>query len=203
MLKVLDKYGQINWVTKVRQLLFQMVFDIYGLNNVCRILVRFSLLWCKDKIKIQSWYAELADSWKFCLYKDYKLYYEHETYLNCSNIRTFRHTLSKFRSGCHNLEIKVGRRHGLPRHDRLCRLYKDEVEKEIHFMFQCPVYETLRQKYLPRKYYIFPSVNKFNKLMSSHFETVIHNVATYLYYAFKLRRELLESTWQYIPWCYD
>ena len=52
-------------------------------------------------------------------------------------------------------------------------------------MLQCPVYETLRQKYLPRKYHIFPDVNKFNILMSSHSETVIHNVATYFYYAFK------------------
>ena len=33
-----------------------------------------------------------------------------------------------------------------------------------------------------------------NILMSSHSETVIHNVATYLYYAFRLRQELLEST---------
>ena len=122
---------------------------------------------------LQSWYAELADSSKLCLYKDCKLYYEHETYLNCLNVRTFRYTLSKFRS-----EIEVGRHHGLPRHDRLCRLCKDEVENEVHFMLQCPVYETLKQKYLPQKYYVFPNVNKFNLLMSSHSETVIHNVAT-------------------------
>ena len=82
-----------------------------------------------------------------------------------------------FRSGCHNLEIEVGRHHGLPTHDRLCRLCKDDVENEIHFMLQCTVYESLRKKYLPRKYYIFPNVNK---------STVIHNAATYLYYAFKL-----------------
>ena len=78
------------------------------------------------------------------------------------------------------------------------------------------VYETLRQKYLPPKYYIFPNVNKFNifalgfqhlprdlaninewKVMFDPYfysETVIHNVATYLYYAFELRQELLEST---------
>ena len=91
----------------------------------------------------------------------------------------------------------MGRHHGLPRHDRLCGLHKDEVENEIHFMLQCTVYETVyetsMQKYLPRKYYIFPNVNKFNILMSNHSETVIHNVATYLYYAFKLRQELLDS----------
>ena len=55
-------------------------------------------------------------------------------------------------------------------------------------------FNILYMKYLPRKYYIFPNVNKFNILMSSHSETVIHNVATYLYYAFKLRQELLDST---------
>ena len=36
------------------------------------------------------------------------------------------------------------------KNDRLCRLCKDEVENEINFMLQCLVYETLRQKYLPR-----------------------------------------------------
>ena len=46
ILKVLDEYGQINWVTEVRQLLFQMVLDIYGQNDVCIILVRFCLLKC-------------------------------------------------------------------------------------------------------------------------------------------------------------
>ena len=162
------------------------------MNNSCAFL---SALVQRLKVQyLKSWYAELADSSKLCLYKDYTLYYEHETYLNCLNIRKFKHTLSKLRSRCHNLEIEVGRYHGLPRHDRLCRLCKDEVENEIHFMLQCPVYEILRQKYLPRKYYIFPNENKFNILKSSHSETVIHNVATYLYYAFKLRQELLEST---------
>ena len=53
-----------------------------------------------------------------------------------------------------NLDIEVGRHHGLPRYDRLCRLCKDEVENEIHFMLQRPVYETLRQKYLPKILYI-------------------------------------------------
>ena len=43
--------------------------------------------------------------------------------------------------------------------DRLCRLCKDEIENEMHFMLQCPVYETLRQMYLPRKYCIFLNVN--------------------------------------------
>ena len=98
MLKVLDEYGQINWVTKVRQLLFSN-----GFGYMCAYNSRAFLSALVQRLKdqyLQSWYAELADSSKLCLYKDYKLYYEIETYLNCLNIRTFRHTLSKFRSGC-------------------------------------------------------------------------------------------------------
>ena len=183
MLKVLDEYGKINWVTKVRQLLFSNGFGYIWIEQyVYNSRAFLSALVQRLKGQyLQSWYTELANSSKLYLYKDYKLYYEHETYLNCLNIRKFRHTLSKCKSGCHNLEVEVGRHHGLPKHDRLCRLCKDEVENEIHFMLQCPVYETLRQKYLPRKYYIFPSVNKFNILMSSHSEAVIHNVTTHLY----------------------
>ena len=90
---------------------------------------------------LQSLYAELADSSKLCLYKDYKSYYEHETYLNSLNIRTFRHILSKFRSGCYNSRIEVGRHHGLPRRDRLCRLCKDEVENDNHFIISMPCIE--------------------------------------------------------------
>ena len=43
MLKVLDEYGQINWVTKVRQFLFSNGFGYIWIEQ-CIILVRFSLL---------------------------------------------------------------------------------------------------------------------------------------------------------------
>ena len=90
-----------------------------------------------------------------------------------TNFLTVPRTLSKFRSECHNLAVTVGRHRGIPRQDRLCTLCKDEVENEIHCMLQSPVYETLRQKYLPRKYYIriyvFPNVNKFNILQKYFF----------------------------------
>ena len=135
MLKVLDEYGQINWVTKVN---FSNGFGYIWIEQCVHDSHAFlSALVQRLKNQYrQSRYAELADSSKPCLCKDYKLYYEHEMYLNCLNIRTFRHTLSKFKSGCHNLEVKVGRHHGLPRHGRLCRLCQDKVENEIHFMLQ-------------------------------------------------------------------
>ena len=113
--------------------------------------------------------------------------------LSCLNIKQFRHTLSKFRTGSHNLEIELGRHQGRPKNDRICKMCGDGIEDELHFMFQCPVYETLRQKYIPRKYQTPPNMHKFNILMSSKSETLIQAVANYLYYAFKLRTELLDT----------
>ena len=84
MLKVLGEYGQINLVTKVRQLLFSNGFGYIWIEQ-CVHNSRAFLSALVQKLKdqyLQSWYAELADSSKLCLYKDYTLYGEHETYLN-------------------------------------------------------------------------------------------------------------------------
>ena len=94
MLKVLDEYGQINYVTKVGQLLFSNGFGHIWIEQCVhnsRAFLSALVQMLKDQC-LQSWYAELADSSKLCLYKDYKIYYEYDTYLNCLNIRTVRLT---------------------------------------------------------------------------------------------------------------
>ena len=74
MLKGLDEYGQINWITKVRQLLFSNSFGYIWIEQCVhnfRALLSTFVQRLKDQY-LQSWYAELADSSKLCLYKDYK-----------------------------------------------------------------------------------------------------------------------------------
>ena len=80
-----------------------------------------------------------------------------------------------------------------PKQERICRLCIESVEDELRFLLHCPVYETLRQKYIPSKYYVIPNINKFNIFMSSSSGHIIQAVASYLNYAFKLRKELLEN----------
>ena len=87
---ILDEYSQINRVTKVRQYLFTVTFFkwfwIYIWIGIEQCVHNFHafLSALVQRVKdqyLQSWYAELADSSKLCLYKDYKLYYEHEELL--------------------------------------------------------------------------------------------------------------------------
>ena len=83
MLNILDEYGQINWVTKVRRLLFSNGFGCIWIEHYVhnsRTFLSALVQRLKDQYH-QSWYAELADSSKLCLYKGYKLYYEHTTYV--------------------------------------------------------------------------------------------------------------------------
>ena len=60
------------------------------------------------------------------------------------------------------------------------------IEDEVHFLLYCSVYDTLRQKNLPRKYFTDPNMNKFNILMSSKSEAIIQAVASYMYLYFQI-----------------
>ena len=53
------------------------------------------------------------------------------------------------------------------------------VEDEVHFILYCLMCDTFRLKYLPRKYFTEPNINKSNILMSSRSASVIHAVASY------------------------
>ena len=91
----------------------------------------------------------------------------HEAYLDIITIRKFRNAISCFRCSSHDLEIERGRYTNTPRELRICKLCKTEPETEFHFLLKCPYYNDLRVKYISRKYYVNPSLNKFAILMSS------------------------------------
>ena len=77
--------------------------------------------------------------------------------------------------------------------ERTCKLCSLGVEHEAHFILYCPVLDWSRQKYLRSKFYVSPNINKFNVLMSTKNETIINDVAKYLYLAFKFRKMLIDS----------
>jgi hypothetical protein len=58
--------------------------------------------------------------------------------------------LMRFRTGAHYLAIETGRwvKPSVPRHRRLCtKCSQTVVEDEVHFLFECPAYDTIRVKY--------------------------------------------------------
>ena len=96
-----------------------------------------------------------------------------------------KRALTKFRLGisclaCHRLRYKV-----VSQGDFLCRLCNSGKEDEIHFLLCCPALHDLRSKLINKKYYVDPCMFRFCILMSSRNESVIHNLALYVYEALK------------------
>ena len=97
--------------------------------------------------------------------------------------------------GVHMLEVERGRYFGIQRFLRLCKLCgENEVEDEMHFIFKCPVYDDLRYTYIPVKYKTYINPNRLILLLASRNETVIKNVASYMYYASQRRQHILDAS---------
>ena len=101
------------------------------------------------------------------------------------NIRT---ALTRFRLSSHDLAIESGRYDDTPRSDRLCKFCNlNVVENEYHFLLVCPLYIDIRKKYFNSYYCHWPTLKKFENLMSTKSKCKINNLAKYVYFASQLR----------------
>ena len=109
---------------------------------------------CKDKIKslfIQQWGTEILNQNEGCklrFYKKFKTAFIREPYFEHINNFQMRKIITKFRCSDHRLEIELGRHKNIQVEDRICKLCRGSIETEIHFLTECPLYNSLRLKYL-------------------------------------------------------
>ena len=68
--------------------------------------------------------------------------------------------------------------------DLACPFCNNEIESEIHFILSCPMYNDLRDKYIPRKYVRCPSLFKLSMLFASENKYLQLRLATFLHKAF-------------------
>ena len=70
-------------------------------------------------------------------------------YLTQNIPKKYRVVISRFRMGAHALEVEVGRHKNITFENRLCRYCKSIgrncVEDEQHFLFECQLYDDIRQ----------------------------------------------------------
>ena len=87
----------------------------------------------KDQF-LQEWSDNIQNSSKLVLYKQFKLSFCYEHYLDIVTVRKFRNALATFRSGRLGIEIERGRYLRIPRHERICKVCpKRKIEDEYHF----------------------------------------------------------------------
>ena len=71
--------------------------------------------------------------------------YQVENYVKLNMHRSLRSVIAQFRCGILPLRVETGRYSRLNYDQRICQVCnKGEVESEIHFMFQCPLYSQER-----------------------------------------------------------
>ena len=76
--------------------------------------------------------------------------------------------LVKFRSTNNQLPVNDLKFKGIPGHERRCtKCNMKKIGDEFHYLFTCPYYQTKRTELLPKYYYKYPNVIKYNELLNT------------------------------------
>ena len=184
------QYDNNNWAYQIKTIL-----DNLGLGNLWIQQEHLNIYLPLIKQRIfdqyyQSWYSTINNSQRLSSYCRYKHTFQIEKYLDSITERKYKIALCRFRLSSHKLEIERGRYFNIPKAERKCKVCTmDFIENEFHFLLVCPLYKDLMKKYLKPYYCRWPTLNKFDKLMSTSNKTETLNLAKYVYYATKLRDE--------------
>ena len=140
----------------------------------------------------QSWYSDINNSQTLISYSRFKHNFELKDYLdsiqnnNKKKQQQLITALCRFRLSSHKLEIERGRYHNIPKAERTCKFCTlNAVENEYHFLLVCPL--NRKRTYLKHYYCRWPTLSKFDKLMSSTNLNEILNLLRSILHATKLR----------------
>ena len=67
------------------------------------------------------------------------------------------------------------------------------VEDEEHFLFDCNIYNDLRQRYIPERLYIQGGEERVIELLNSENKRELNNLGHYVFKALARRCELLKT----------
>ena len=149
MLLELDKAGKQCWASKVREILcltgFSFVWLQQGVGQVKGFLKEF-----KHRLidmYIQEWTASVRDSKSYDCYRTFKTVFEKERYILDMDTYCFRVAITQIRLNALPLNNNIYRYDETER-KKLCPFCKTHKEDEEHFLFRCPLYRDLRNKFL-------------------------------------------------------
>ena len=126
------------------------------------------------------------------MYNSYKRCFQRERYVDVLWMEVYRNCLAQFRMGVSQINLH---RHRISTTtaNTTCPFCANQQETETHFVFQCPVYDQLRSKYLPDIINVRDHRKHIILLMNSSSQETILNVAKFLVCAFKLRSSKLDA----------
>jgi hypothetical protein len=116
---------------------------------------------------VQKWLCDIYSSSRGKFYSVFKKDFRIENYLLRLSEQS-RIWITKFKTSNLHLPIETGRWYNIPREERICHLCKETIGDEYHFLFVCKHENiiTLRNKYLPNYYRVYPNHAKLEGLLS-------------------------------------
>ena len=175
------------WVSNVCYTLYRYgfghVWENQGVADIKRFLSAFKqrLIDCY----LQDWHGNIGSKERYSFYSSFTSVHgaPYQIY-ELKNIAA-RKSLIRFRLGVsalrtHRLRYTTSKQESLS-----CPFCVNTVEDELHFLFICPQYQTIRNIYIPTKFSSHPSAFRAALLMASTKHTKA--LATYLHMAFEKR----------------
>ena len=105
--------------------------------------------------------------------------------------------LSRFIMSSHCLCVETGRWRRpdpIPYERRYCASCRNKIEDEYHMLFECELYDELRNTLIPRYFRTRPSMFKLIEFINSASNKQIRGLAKFVYNAFKIRSNLVWPT---------
>ena len=101
----------------------------------------------------------LQHSQKLEFYRSFKTYHTSSSYLDLTRGTAGRRALLKLRISNHKLMIEIGRYNQTTKDNRHCPFCGCNVmEDEVHFLFQCPTYSMIRNKFYYKVKTLIPNI---------------------------------------------
>ena len=148
-----------------------------------------------NNVNMQLQNTEFSKRGKLLFYSKVRKNYELQDYLKCPIIKAVRSKLTQLRISAHPLEIETGRysKPCIPKECRFCHFCKTTVEDELHFLYDCSLYDDIRKTYYPLPIYNLNSdVSKENncKILCNP-TNVVHarRLCEFLHACFELRKK--------------
>jgi hypothetical protein len=189
--------NKINWVSKVKKLLYEHGFG-YVFETPLTVNVNHFITLFRQRLIdtfTQNWSSDLESNQVLHLYKHLKHHIEYAEYLSILSRKNYRSVITKFRISAHCLRIETGRygQNRIERGERTCNVCQSrDIEDEFHMICVCPCYRLIRKRYIDKYYYERPSMFKLTQLLSTRNEKMLNNLVCFLNCALRIRHNLLQ-----------
>ena len=200
MLLYLHEQNRKTWASSVCFLLykygFNHVWENQGVGDEKTFLKEF-----KNRLITeykQEWSDSIATSERYLMYNTFKSSLTMSPFLHDLKHIKARNCLLRIRLGVSQLRPHRLRFARNTEADLACPFCNNEIESEIHFILSCPMYNDLRDKYIPRKYVRCPSLFKLSMLFASENKYLQLRLATFLHKAFDVRDTVLSGQMLYL-----